>query len=312
MTQAIGALGRIAYVEESVWGTTPGSPQLKLIKAGLYGESLSASIEELMSNAVNGSRAVENVIQGNIDVKGAVPIELPLLGIGTLLKHALGTVNTSGAGPYTHVIKRGALPAGLTLEKGFTDIGQYIVFTGCRIDKLSLSVSPQGLVTGSLDIIGKDFSASGTPLDASVDTVVHTPFVHHQATFEEGGSAATLLNLNLNLTNGLEPVRVIGSRTIGALPEGKGEITGDITVMFENLTLFNKWKNGTATSLKATFTSGAHSIEFYLPSVRYNGEAVPKIASDRGVVVPLSFRAIYDSGEATDLKVTLVNTEATI
>lgn len=312
MTQAVGAFGRIAYVEESTWGTTPGTPAMKLLKAGVYGESLSASIEELQSNSINSNRAVEAVLQGNIDVKGAVPIEVPLLGIGTLLKHALGTVNTTGTGPYTHVFKRGALPAGLTLEKGFTDIGQYIVFTGCRIDKLSIAVNPQGLVTGSMDVIGKDFSASGTPLDASVDTVTHTPFAQHQATFQEGGGAVTLLNLNLNITNGLEPVRVIGSRNIGALTEGKGEVTGDVTVMFENLTLFNKWKNGTATSLKATFTSGAHSLEFYLPSVRYNGEAVPKIASDKGVVVPLPFRAIYDSGEATDIKVTLINTEATV
>ena len=87
---------------------------------------------------------------------------------------------------------------------------------------------------------------------------------------------------------------------------------GNVTLMFENLTAFNKFQDETASDLKVTFTNGANSLEFFYPNVRYIGDAVPKIANAQGVVVPLKFRAVYDESEATAVRITLINTEATI
>ncbi|MGH6783000.1 MAG: phage tail tube protein, partial [Sphingomicrobium sp.] len=119
--------------------------------------------------------------------------------------------------------------------------------------------------------------------------------------------------LNMNLTNELDGnSRAIGSRYIASLPEGKGNTNGEVTLFFEDLAKYNKWLNETGSTLKITFTNGATSIEFFFPAVKYFGQATPKIATTQGVVVPLSFRAVYDATELTDVKVTLINTEATI
>lgn len=311
MTQAIGAQGRITFVPETTWGVTPGSPTMKFIKAATYGESLGGTIEELISNSINANRAIDAMRGGNVDVRGAIPVELPILGIGTLLKHTLGTVVTTGAGPYTHVIKRGVLPVGMTIEKGFLDIGQYFRFNGCKPNSLSLSIASQGLVTGTMEVIGKGFDAFGTSLGAPA-ALVHAPYVQHEAVVLEGGGGANVLGMNLNLTNNLDPVRAIGSRYLVALTEGKGDVTGDISLMFENLTVFNKWLVETPTNLKVTFTSGTNSIAFDIPNVRYTGDAVPKMQSAQGVVVPLNFRGIYDATALSDLVITIVNTEVTI
>jgi hypothetical protein len=107
-------------------------------------------------------------------------------------------------------------------------------------------------------------------------------------------------------------VLAIGSRGPAALTEGKGSCMGNVTLMFDSLTTFNKFLNETASDLKIVFTNGATSLEFYFPEVRYIGDAVPKISSPQGIVVPLKFRAIYDTTELTDIKVTLINTETTI
>lgn len=312
MAQAKGALGYIAYVPEVTWGTTPGTPAMIQLKAATYGETLGMEIDEHISNSINSRRSVEIVRGGNKHIKGSVPIEFAALGLATVLKHALGPVVTTGAGPYTHTIKRGALAAGMTIEKGFTDIAQYFVFTGCKPEKLAGSVSPAGMFTGTLDFIGANMTASGTTLDASLTTSTHTPFMEWEAVATEGGSAATVLAFDFEITNKLDEVLAVGQRGPAAVTEGMGECTGNVTMMFENLTAFNKFLNETASELKIIFTNGANTLEFYFPEVRYIGDAVPKIANSQGVVVPLKFRAIYDTTELTDVKIVFVNTETTI
>lgn len=313
MPQAIGANARLSFVQETTWGTTPASPSMKMLKALTPGLDISVEIEKLVSNAVNASRGRSKARGGNRTVGGKIPFELPLLGFGTLLKHAIGPVTTTGAGPYTHVIKRGALPAGLTLEVGYTDIARYHAFAGCRINQMDLQIGPQGFVTGSLDMIGK---SAATPSGTSLGTptsVEHDPFVHHEAAFLEGGLAVTLLNYSLSSQNDLDPVRGIGSRDIVSLSEGRGDLTGSVTVLFENDTYTNKVLNETASSLKCTFTVAGGSLEILLPRIKYFGKASPGIQTDKGVVQVLEFQAERDDvTEMTDIKVTLVNTEATI
>jgi len=312
MAQAIGSLGYLAYVPETTWNTTPGTPSLVQLKAGVYGESLGMEIDEHMSNSINASRAVEYVRGGNKHFRGSVPIEFAALGLGKLLKHALGPVVTSGAGPYTHVIKRGALAAGMTIEKGFTDIGAYFLFSGCKPEKLAGSVQPSGIFTGSMDIVAGGMTVATTSADSTLTTSVHNPFMEHEAVVQEGGGTVVCLAFDFEISNNIDEVLAIGSRGPAALTEGKGACMGNVTLMFENLTAFNKFLNETASDLKITFTNGANSLEFFFPEVRYIGDAVPKLSSPQGIVVPLKFRAIYDLSELTDVKVTLINTEATI
>lgn len=311
--QATGALARLSFVPEVTWNTTPGTPSMKLLKAATPGEGLGADFAEVISKAINAKRAIEWVRLGNADIKGAVPFEVAPLGIGTILKHALGTVSTSGSGPYTHVIKRGSLPVGMSIEKAFLDLATpyYVVFTGCKPNSMSLSIPADGLITGSLDMIAGGFSGSTTSL-GSPTAVAHTPFMDSEAAFEVGGSGATVLNANIQIGNNLEAVKAAGSRYIAALNDGKGDCTGEFTLMFTDTTEYAKWAAETASSFKATFTSGANSIEWYFPSIVYTGDAVPKIANDQGIVVPFKFRAKYDSGTATDVRVTIVSTESTI
>lgn len=313
MPQAHGAQARFSFVPETTWGTTPGSPAMKMLKAAVYGESLGSDIAELISNSINSNRSVEAMRGGNISIKGSVPFELAPLGLGTILKHILGSNVDSGAGPYVHTMKRGTLPAGMTIEKGFVDLAQYLVFTGCKVNSASINIPSNGLVTGSLDVIGKSMSApSGTSLGTPTATT-HTPWAEFEAVTKEGGSAATVLNMSLNITNELDAVEAVGSRYISALMEGKGNTTGEVVMMFDGVATMNKWLNETASSLQVTLTTGANILDILLPNIKYIGDATPKIATSKGIVLPLKFRAIYDSvTELTDVKFTLTNTETTV
>lgn len=313
MAEATGANARVTYVEETVWGTTPGSPSMRTLSAAIEGVALTRSIASLRSRALTGKRALAAVRGSEIDVSGALPFELPLLGIGTLLKHALGANTTTGSGPYTHVIKGAdTLPAGLSLEVGYTDIAEYQVFAGCRVQQLDLAIPETGYVTGTLDVIGKNAAAFAQSSLGVPAEPAHDPFVAAEVSFAEGAVSAQLVTAQLTVNNNLTQRRGPGTNELISLEPGKRETTGQIVMLFEDDSLQDKLRGETESSLQFTFTSAAGSLTILLPKVKYFGPEGPGIPTELGITQTLEFTALENATEATDIQITLVNSEATI
>lgn len=317
MTQATGSQAQILIGEESTYGTIPGTPAMTKLNC-VVSENIGGTREELISGAINPARTVLSVRSGNQDVRGTLQCEVsPMGGFPFLLKHLMGTVQTGGASPpYAHDIYRGALPVGLYLEKGFTDISQYFPYTGVRINSANFQINAQGLLTASFDVIGKGLgTVAGSSLDGTPTDPAHEAVVHHDATLiEEGGSATTqLLGLDLTVTNNIDDSRYrVGSNQRVSAPEGRGEVSGTATFLFEDLTIYNKWLNETSTSLELKFAAPSTDIFWIdMPSVIYTGDAAPKIETPQGIVVAPTFRAIYD-GVSSDIYFRLQMDDATI
>ncbi len=316
MPQAVGSAASIRYVEEVTWGVTPTTPAMKVLSASLYGESLKSSADELVSNAINPNRGILDTRGGQVKVSGSVPFELSTNGMGTILKGVLGS-NVSSAQnvttlKYTHTMKRGTTVPSFTIEKAFTDISQYFVYRGCRIGGMSLNVNPEGIASGTFEVMGKNIATSSTPLNSTLISSVHKMYANFEGGLLEGGVAAKLLNFSFNISNGLYDSRIVGSRESAQIGVGKSEITGQITVMFEDLTYFSKWLNETESSLKLKYINGLNSCEFNFPRVKYNGEGSPAIETQEGIVLNLNFRALVDNALATDVVITLINDEVTV
>lgn len=399
MTQASGSNASISIWEETTYGVRPGTPTMFKIKSATDGVTLKNNVEKLTSKAISSTRGIAASRGGNMTVSGALPFELPLLGIGKLLKHAIGTaatpvavklvalaaglthlivrcadtatpvgagtltltgttltwaafgetagaavdvaaggdftlqssvashalsvlvtgtvvgtsaVATVGAAAYKHVITRGSLPVGLGAEVAYADIAQYNAFDGLRIESVAVNVANSGMVTGTANLVGATSTmlgtASGTP-----SSVAHVPFVHHECTLMDGGAMAAMTAFSFDLTNELDPVRVIGSRTIVSLKEGMGSASGKITTLFQDATMINKVINETASSLRAFFgaTDGTGSVEFKFPNVRFFGDVGNGIQSAKGIVQANDFQSDNSVG-STDITVTIINSEATI
>lgn len=310
--QAVGARSHLAFVEETEYGVTPAAPTLTKMANAIYGESLAATYEELMSNQITGNRARSAVRQGNQTVSGKVPLEASVANIATLLKHTLGAHTSTGAGPYSHVFKRGALPVGLTLEKWFADISKGYKFTGCRVNSMTLQVGSTGLVTGDIDFMGREMTTLTAPLGTLNEGAAHKPLAHHEATVKIDGLVADVMALNLTITNGLAATQLVGSRFAAGQVEGVGDVTGQITLMFSDLVAAQNVINETEHSLAVKFSNEDGSLEFSIPSCRFLGDPVAKIASDKGVTLVLNIRGIYNAAAASDLVVTVVSSEATV
>lgn len=151
MTQAMGSKAQLGYMIETTLGVLPATPALKLLYFNK--EGFQEKVATATSAVIRSNRNPTMPTRQNRDVTGSFETELAP-SIGTLLRAALGSYTApGGSAPYTHVIKVGDLPS-LIFEKGFTDLTQYLLYLGCKVNKVSLSAKLGGNQTVSFDLMG--------------------------------------------------------------------------------------------------------------------------------------------------------------
>jgi hypothetical protein len=256
--------------------------------------------------------------RGQYNVGGSVELEINGQ-MNHLLRHVFGTVTTAASGSYfCHTFKTGDLPTGLTIEKGFTDIGQYFRYNGCKINRFAMTLTADGMIKGSVDILGATESASAASFQStpSID-VTHNPFDAYEITLQEAGVAivnATAFDFAVdnNLDGNVYIIDGTGRRN--SIPEGLQKVSGTLKCMFENLTMYNKALNLTESSLQVRLTHGTGDgslnnevMEIKIPEIYFATNA-PVITGPTGVIVELPFTAFYDnSTEAAAIQVKVVN-----
>lgn len=317
---ASGSNLKLSFVEETTWGETPATPQMKVL-AGVTAESIGGTQEALVSNALNPNRGVDFMAAGQITAGGSIEYELGVFGAVSLIAAAMGDIVTTGAGPYTHEITVSSGPKFLTIEKWHTDIEVGFVFKGCKINTFSLNTTPNGIATGSIGLLAKSYLQSSTELDPTPTQLSHAFHDGIRASVEIGGVAYNVLsNLSLEATNNLEDSRAIGSDESAALTPGRFEVSGSFTLPLSvdmALPLIAKAVNGTEDTLKITFTNGASSVEFFLPRIKYSGDPVPKVGGQSLINLELSFTSLLDNNPLSttyneSIKVTVINDEASL
>ena len=300
MTFATGGFHGLRYVPEATFGTTPSTPAMVNLRHTDC--SLVLSKDSFQSNELRADRQFSDMRHGILSVGGSVGFEFSYGEFDPLLEGAMF------AAWNTNVLKAGVTSKFFTMERAFADITQYGVFTGCMVNTFSLSVTPNAMVTGSFDLIGKGASYSGTPLDASVTaSQTNAPFDSFTGTIEEGGSAiASITGIELSLSNGLEATKIVGSNTTPHIVPMRSNLTGTVSAYFENLTMLNKFINETESSIEFTLGNGtSKSYTFLIPRVKYSGADNPT-SGEGPIVISMPFQALYDTTTATNIQITRI------
>lgn len=300
MVFATGGFHGLRYVPEVTWGTTPATPAMVDLRHTSC--SLVLSKDSFESQELRNDRQITDLRVGAQKIQGDIAFELSYGEFDPFLEAALfGAWNTD-------VLKAGTTAKFFTIERAFSDIGVYGAFTGCMVASMALSLKPNAIVTGSFNLIGKGATYSGTPLDASTTPSQTNPALDaFSGSIKEGGSAiAVVTGIDLQVENGLEAVYVVGSNVAAAVVPGRCKVTGTVSAYFENQTLLNKFINETASDIEVTLGNGtAKSYKILLPEVRYAGADNP-VSGEGPVVLSMPFQAVYDTTEATSLKITRI------
>jgi len=301
MTIANGAQHSLHYVAETTYGTTPASPTFNPLPH--TGTTLAASKDAIESEKIRGDRQVEDFRHGNKTIGGDVTAELEYEAFDDLLEAAL-----CGAWD-TDVLKAGVTRRSFSVQRKFGDLStpEYHTYTGCEVNALSLSVSPNSMVTTTFGIIGKDLSLATSPISGSTfgSDVGNSPFDSFTGSITEGGSSiATVTSIEMSLENGIEPLFSVGSQTTGRPSIGRSRLTGTLTTYFENKSLYEKFLNETSSSIVLTLTDlDGNSYSINIPNVKYNS-GQPDVSGEGAVTIALEFVGLYDDTESSQVVIT--------
>ena len=294
----------VGFGEESTWGTA--------VARTIWRPAVSASITRAIQRPPRSDLFADSgaaMRKGHFDqsdtVEGTIRILCTYDNVGMLLKHAIGTLGTTGTGaPYTHTYTLAAtLPTGLTIELVRGKSTNSEVFEGCKISRLVLEVAAGQEMMLEMDFVGQTSAArssAGTPSFGSTDSAV----LHHHAgqmTFNSVSYDLTTYRLEVN--NNLTTRFLLGS-TNTAVPVRGGFMDITVSVGIEAVdTLYAVMTAGTASDLVQAFTSGADSFTITLQNA-YNPGDWRDAISDAGIVQASG--TFVGESDGTDLGVAIV------
>jgi hypothetical protein len=309
MTQARGSKSQVVIDFESSFGVNPSSVKGILMPFN----SCAIQAKQTLTDAatIRGNRSQAAPIVGKTDVSGDIVVPVDEKAFGYWLKAFCGAPITTGTGdPYTHVFKPGNTQPSLVIDKEFNDIGQYLLYNGCKVNQIKMTLGGDGELTATVSIMGSKETSGTAAYDAAPTSLTFSRFGNFQGSVKEGGSSiAYLSQMELTVSGNLNGDQYcIGSNGFRTdLPEGLISVTGSITALFQDAALMNKAINGTESSLELALTSGTHSLTIAIPELIYERQT-PGISGPQGITIQLPFRGYYDNNaNAASIMFTLVN-----
>lgn len=165
-----------------------------------------------------------------------------------------------------------------SIERGFLDVGAYMLFKGMKINGMSLNVSAKQIVTGEFMFMGSGFAestADPVPWLGSGEYTAPTLTPAMTATTDVGQilldnaiSTACFRSITLSLTHNMREIDCIGQE-YPVIEYGTPALTGSLERLFADMTLFRAMRDHDRVSLEFGFVAADQSsgVHFSLPSV---------------------------------------------
>ena len=309
---SIGSNAQLGIGEETVWasGTIAISKFIPF-----NSESITKSKEIQFTEAIRGSTARSIWRTGKTTVGGDIGLEVipDSAGIFTIIKHALGrnvTAGPSGSGYYTHrIMCSGVLPEGLRVEVE-RDAAAF-TYSGMKVNQMTLECRVGEPLTATFSMLGSDESTGDSPTTATSISSLNPLTYDEGSLYVDGSATATEISgFTLTVNNNLKEDKMsLGSASRVAIPRsGFRDVTGSLNAEFDNLLNYNRFINGTETSLKLSFVSDNeaadgtdHQLDIYLPRVVFTGNT-PTVTGPDLIYHDLPFLGLYSTNGGYDEK----------
>jgi hypothetical protein len=302
MAISTGLRSKLGYIAEVTYGTTPAIPQLAELPFMQLGVNLTR--EEYEDNAIRSDRMKRFSLTGNRVVEGSLDVNFCHGHYDPLLESLLQSTFTA------NILKVGTTRKSFTVEESQQDISQFRVFTGLLVNKADFDIPTSGIVTAKFDVVAKDQSTlTGTTIDTDINYTaasVRVPFADTGVAgfIKEGGSAVGYVtSLTFTIDNAYAQNYALGANVVRDFTTSYADIKGTAQVYFEDAIMYNKFVNGTATSIDLKLDDGTNTVEFFFPNVKYTG-ATKTITGSSPVVLEMPFAALYDVTALSNIVIT--------
>ncbi|NJB67497.1 hypothetical protein GGQ74_001137 [Desulfobaculum xiamenense] len=286
----------VTYVPETVWGTTPATPTMMVLRHTGFGMKPDKSTFE--SKELGQGGQVKDLRHGPLRVAGDIPVELSYGSYDDFIAAVL-----RGAWA-TDVLKVGATDRSFSLES-IVQSGEFELFPGVLVNSLNLDIKPEAIVTGTFGCIGQNMILSGASVAASTTPAnANSAFDAFTGTLSEGGvSIATVTGVSLTIENGYETGFVVGASRATTKSRQKIKVSGSLDCYYKDASLLQKFLNETVSSLALSLEDvHGNTLSIALPRIKYSGAS--KDIGDGPIMEKLSFVALYDETAATTITFT--------
>lgn len=202
------------------------------------------------------------------------------------------------------ILKAGTTLTTYTFERRFSDIAQYQAFRGVTVNSMSVSMQPDQMIGGSLELLGMSGgSFSASTLGAPTAAPSNSPLVAFQASLYVGGvSLAVATGLDMTIANGRSVQPVVGSKNSPDVFEGTAQVTGNLTAFFEDATLYNIFEQEAE---KAIWTrmddpNGTDFLAVIMPRAKMTSGTIDP-PQEGPVSAQYGYQALVDSVTSTSL-----------
>jgi hypothetical protein len=300
MAFAQGSRSSLSFITEATFGTTPAGNFTNL---PFSTHSLNLTKDRVAGTDIQADRMARVDRHGNRQVGGDIAVDLRDGDFDSFLESAM--LNTWA----TNVLKVGTTPKFFSIEDYAADIDQSRVFTGMSVSTMGISLAPNQMVTTTFGMVGKDMTISATEKtqDAASGAAPFDAYSGDISIGNVGGSSpvAIVTALDFTLNNSYAPTFVIGDDSAPSLEYGRAEVEGTMTAYFEDAALIDRFINETETEIEVSVNdpTGANAYTFTFPRVKINSADVG-VDGPTSRMVSMSFVALYDTTEGTNLKIT--------
>jgi len=299
MAFAQGSRSSLSYIVESTFGTTPAGNFQNL---PFSTHSLNLTKDRVTGNDIQADRMPRVDRHGNRQVAGDIVVDLRDTDYDDFLAAAMLNSWSSD------VLKVGTTPKYFSIEDYAADIDQARLFTGCTVSSMGVSLAPNQMVTTTFGMVGKDMTISATQKtqDANSGAAPFDAYSGDLAIGNVGNSSAVAIvtGLDFTLTNSFAPTFVIGSDSTPSLEYGQAVVEGTMTAYFEDTALINRFLNEVESELVVSVDdpTAANAYTFTFPKIKINSADVG-VDGPTSRMISLSFVALYDSTEGTNIKI---------
>lgn len=246
--------------------------------------------------------------------EGTISLDVMDKGFGFWLEHMLGSVITSGPGPFVHTATEGGINGkSFTAQFNYplnpSAANQAVTWAGGKVNSWTLSNSVDGMLMCELEC---DFN--------SVSTATALATASYPADMENlswaggvvtiGGSSIDVSEISIQNTNNLDVARrfIRGNTARKEPTTGQAELTWSLTGEFDTLDEYNKLvattRAGMQGEIEATWTFGTSSLVATIPLADFD-------TLDFGGNLGAITQALTGTaGRGTDSPITLVYTTA--
>jgi hypothetical protein len=211
---------------------------------------------------------------------------------------ATWTIDVPGKSVY--VPETGHVNRSFTFEINYSDIDVSELFTGCRIGRMQIGLPASGMSTMTLGVMGKDgsyLSGASAPYFTSVTAPTSTGVLAavNGSLLVAGVPVAVVTGMEITLDLGPQSDAVVGSNTVPAIFLGVTNITGNMTVLFQDTTFLDYFDDETEVSLMVRMdvdsSVNADFIQIVLPRIKFGTAGISR-QGNGGVPVTMSFQAL--------------------